>query len=227
MPAAAPAPSLSLDPSFRAILFADAAPEAWGATQTPDSPAPWNHFARARLALKAGRPADAISAWQRVLATPELESRHYLQAWHHLRAAGVQPPPATAKTLLGVIIEAGLDEGIDIVAAYADRSARYINFSGASVNWEHADTSLDPVLQNLFAASTVVVERIGPIEGPRPGLPGRGNFRLNFLTPIGLHYGEGPMALMQRDALAGPVIAAAMNLMSALIDKSESAKARD
>ncbi len=219
-------PALSLDPSFRTLLFADAPPEAWGANQTPDSPAPWNHFARARLALKSGKTTDAIAAWQRVLATPDLESRHYLQAWHYLRSNNIPPPPATAKTLLAVIIEAGLDEGIDIVAAYTDLSARYINYTGASIIWEHADTSLDPILENLFTASTSVVQRIGPIDGPRPGLPGRGNFRLNFLTPIGLHYGEGPMELMQNESLAGPVISAAMNLMSALSDKSDAAKPR-
>ena len=44
-----------------------------------------------------------------VIATPDLESRHYLQAWHYLRSNNIQPPPDTAKTTLAVINEAGLD----------------------------------------------------------------------------------------------------------------------
>jgi hypothetical protein len=218
-------PTLSLDPTFRTLIFADTPAAAWGADQGVDSPAPWNHFARAREALQAGRSADAIAAWQKVIAIPDLDSRHYLQAWHLLRSQRVLPPSETAKTVLGVVVEAGLDEGIDIVAAYADLSARYINFSGASIIWEHPDSSLDSVVRNLLQASSAVVQRIGPIDGPRPGLPGRGNFRLNFLTPLGLHYGEGPMGAMQKDGLAGPVVAAALELMSSLIDKSQAAQA--
>lgn len=218
------APSLSLDPTFRALLFADTPPEAWGANQTPDSPAPWNHFARARLALRSGNTADAIAAWQQVIAAPDLESRHYLQAWHYLRAANIQPPASAAKQVLAVIVEASLDTGLDIVAAYRDLSARYLNYSGRSIIWEHPNSSLDPITQSLLAAGETVVAKIGPWDKPRPAPPLRGRFRLNFLTPSGLHFGDGPIEVLERDPMAASVITAAIKLMTALTDVAASAR---
>ncbi len=47
--------------------------------------AQWPFFAEARALVETHDTAGAIRAFQRVLATPDLESRHYLQAWHELR----------------------------------------------------------------------------------------------------------------------------------------------
>jgi len=46
-----------------------------------------------------------------------------------------------------------------------------------------------------------------------------------MLTPIGLWFGEAPHEALASDEMGGPVINAALNLMKALVEKSESAKA--
>jgi len=46
-----------------------------------------------------------------------------------------------------------MSKGTDTLAAYEDGSARYLNFIGAAIIWEHPDTSLraeiDDVLQRV------------------------------------------------------------------------------
>jgi hypothetical protein len=44
--------------------------------------------------------------------------------------------------------------------------------------------------------------------------------RINFLTPSGLHFGQAPYQQLASDGLGGPVLAAAVRLMQALIGKS-------
>jgi hypothetical protein len=47
-----------------------------------------------------------------------------------------------------------------------------------------------------------------------------GEVRINFLTPSGLHFGQGRYQDFASDGLGGPVLAAALRLMQALIGKS-------
>ncbi|GAB2962493.1 hypothetical protein GCM10027048_33810 [Hymenobacter coalescens] len=91
--------------------------------------------------------------------------------------------------MLGVVVEVGMEQGFDLVAAYADGTARYYNYSGAGVVWERPDDSLAAPVQALLAAGERVVGQIGPWEQPRPAAPPQGSARINMLTPAGLHFG--------------------------------------
>ena len=73
------------------------------------------------------------------------------------------------------------------------------------------------MVKRLFAASEHIVSRIGPWDKPRLGPPNPGNVRLSFLVSDGLYFGEGPMAVMQREPLAGPVIQEATELLLATV----------
>ena len=157
----------------RETLFGDLSSDRW-----PEGAAdsfPWSAFVAARGGLKRGRTAAAIGYWREVLARPGLESRHYLQAWHLLRQHGQHPSPEAAKQVLGIVVEMAMPQGLDILAAYADRSARYYNYSGAGVVWERPDDSLDALVDLLLAVGALVAARIGPWIGParRPRRPGR------------------------------------------------------
>ena len=140
------------------------------------------------------------------MATPGLESRHYLQAWHFLREHGEQAPDDVAKDVLGIVVETSLRGGLDVLAVYADGSARYYNHAGGGGVLEHAEGSFAELIDALLAAAADVVARIGPWEGTKPGSPRRGHTRLSFLTPSGLHFGEGPTKALQDDPLAGLVL---------------------
>jgi len=209
-----------MDVTARDLLFGDRPAEAWpeGAGAHGE---PWDTFIRARRMQGSGDTAGAVEAWRAIAAMPGLESRHYAQAWHFLRQAGIAPPAAEAKRVLGVVVEVGMDPGEDLVAGYADGSARYFNFSGAAVIWEHPDASLDGQVRGLVEAGEVLAGKIGPWRGPRPPPVQRGEVRVNLLTPSGLHFGQGPFDALARDQLGGPVIHRAQQLMQALIAKSE------
>ncbi len=204
---------------IRDSLFGDMPLTEWGSHR--DRAEPWSSFAKAKEYLDAGNKARGIETLQEIASRPGLESRHYLQAWHFLRELGVEPTGAQAKEVYGVVVEVALDKGLDIVATYTDRTARYFNFSGAAVIWERPDNSLDEPIESLLNAGRAVVAQIGPWEQARPPAPPKGQIRINMLTPSGLHFGQGPFDVLSADPRGGPLIAAATQLMQALIAKTQ------
>lgn len=207
--------------SVRDTLFDDAPLDAWPSDVSAGQYEPWKTFIRARESLAAGDTDDAIRCWQAIAQTPNLESRHYGQARHFLREQGIQPPADQAKRLLGVILEVQVETGHDFVAAYPERNARYYNYTGRGVVWEHPDASLDNEIDALLAAGQAVLNQIGPWKEPRPAPPGKGMVRLNFLAPSGLHFGQAPYEVFEKDPLARPVLAAGIKLMQAMIEKQQ------
>jgi hypothetical protein len=208
---------------LRDTLFGDVPLDAWPPVSDDDREFPWSAFSGARSYLNAGRIGDAMANWRSVLEQPGLETRHYLQAWHFLRQVGEEPPAAAAKQVLGVVAEVALPEGLDVLAAYVDHTARYYNSSGSGVVWDHPDGSLDRRIDSLISASAAVVGQIGPWEGTRPTKLPRGEMRLSFLTPGGLHFGQGPIEAISSDPMGGSVVEAATLLMSDLIQRANAA----
>lgn len=153
-----------------------------------------------------------------VLHDSELETRPKILAARILEENAVVEP---SRRLMGVVIEAGLEDGLDTLAAYEDGSARYINYTGKVVVWDTQTVESEALINELFDAGTAVVNNIGAWDGPRRPAPASGNIRLNFLVSDGLYFGEGPFDVLQKDEMGGPVIKAAVKLMSYLIQQAE------
>lgn len=66
------------------------------------------------------------------------ESRLRLWAATTLRAWG--EPVASDEPMLGLVVEFPVENAIDYVAAYADGSARYLNYSGKAIIWDSPRT---------------------------------------------------------------------------------------
>lgn len=206
-------------PEIRDTLFGDLSMDWWPQeTNGVENAEPWRSFIAARDAVAAGRTDEAVRLWRQITSQPGLESRHYAQAWHFLRSQGVQPSPAEGKRLLGVILEVAMPDGVDLLAAYPEGTARYYNFSGAGVVWERPNDSLDPAIRRLLDAGQRVLNAIGPWDKPRLPAPQGDTIRLNFLAPSGLHFGQGPFGMLSQDAMARPVIDAGTALMQALVN---------
>jgi hypothetical protein len=221
-----PAPFVVSDSSspksaIRDTLFGDMPLDRWSGDGRSS---PWSLFAAAKQHLDAGQRDDAIVSLKQVLALPDLEPRHYLQAWHFLRPLGHRPAPDEARRVLGVVVEVPVEDGLDLVAAYPDHSARYYNFSGAGVVWGHPDSSLDSHIDRLISAGAAVVQQIGPWDGPRPAPPPKDQVRLSFLAPGGICFGQGPFEALAADPKGAAVIAAATDLMRALMAKAQPPK---
>lgn len=198
--------------TLRDTLFGDLPLDHW-AKDDSASAEPWVSFVKAKQRLKKGDKSSASAVLQKITVMPGLESRHYLEAWNALRSLGVNPPADRAKTVYGVVVEVGMKDGADIVAAYTDGSARYLHHSGAGTIWERPDTSLDEEINALLKAGQTVANQIGPWEQPRPAAPTEGNVRLNMLTPSGLHFGYGGFNTLEKEPMGKAIIDPATQLM--------------
>jgi hypothetical protein len=165
---------------------------------------PWN------ILFSAAPTAEELN---RIITAADTETRVKILAYRKLSAAGHQ---VTGKELLGVIVEVGLEEGLDTLAAYKDGTARYINHSGKMTVWETSTTESDNIIQQLFATSEEVVKQIGPWTDARRPAPQAGDIRLSFLVSDGLYFGEGPFEVLEKDAMGGPVIHSALLLLQFL-----------
>ena len=181
---------------------------------------PWTLFVSAHQQLKAGRIEAAIADLHKVIAMTGLETRVYLLAWHNLRALGSMPPAAQSHQVRGMVIETPVKDGRDILAVYADHSARYFNFSGRSVIWDVQDELINGLIDTLLQNGRPVLKKAQPWKKPEPGPPAPGLTRISVLTDFGLHFGQGPHKLLAGDALGGPPLKAAAALKQALLERA-------
>lgn len=185
-------------------------------------------FAAAKNAMDNGNTSLAAENLLKVTELPGLESRMYLAAWFHLGQLGVAPPPETAQKVLGVVLEVWMDKGLDLLAAYDDGSARYVNYSHAAIIWDapNADAAIEERLRQLLAVGQAVAPRIGPWEGKgrRPEPPPYGQIRLNMLTPSGVHFGQGEFAALSGDPMGAALINAGTSLMQTLTERHHAAR---
>jgi len=208
------------------FLFGDVSLSEWKTVdKKADMIEPWSSFEAVRLAVARGDTSGAVNLLRRVAAVPELESRQYLQAWHFLREFGVQPPPDEAKRVRGVVLEICLSAGLDTLAAYSDHTARYINHGGRLIVWEESESEMNSHIDELLRAGQRIADAIGPWDKERRTAPPKGHVRINMLTALGLHFGEGPFGVLSADPMGAPVILAGTQLMKALIERAEAAKA--
>jgi hypothetical protein len=63
---------------IRDVLFGDLPISQWPSDSSPSHEEPWTSFAEARSYLNSGQSPQAIQTLHRILAMPDLESRHYL-----------------------------------------------------------------------------------------------------------------------------------------------------
>ncbi len=166
------------------------------------------------LAALAGAPAA------------DRETRLHLQAWSLAREAGADPAaanPAAAREVLGVVVDMGLDAGLDTLAAYADGSARYLNHSGSAVVWEVPDMAVGQLVRALLNEAAIVVTMGAPLDGPRFPPPAPGATMISVLTRGGIYLGTGPIDAITADPRGGPVISAASELLALLVQRSQQA----
>ena len=203
------------------MLFGDLSIDRWPAAAAESDPPdelPWSAFVQARDHLAAGDQDLAIRAWASVAQPGPWESRHTLQAWHFLRAAGVRPDESIAHQVLGVVAEISVDGAHDALAAYRIGGVRYLNHAGPIVVVEDGPADLAVRAGRFLDAAQAVASRIGPWTEPElPDLP-VGHSRFTMLTPAGPHLGQGPDDVLQADPMAQPLFATATDLFLAVVE---------
>lgn len=160
-----------------------------------------------------GEPPD-IGALRQLAEDGNNEGRVRALAYLRLRNAGESVPP---KKLFCVIVEVPLDGGLDVLAAFSDGGVRYLNQTGKASIVEGAGNPVEPLARELMAAGQTVVDRIGPWDRPRLPPPKLGNVRISFVVSDGLYFGEGKFETLQQDAMAGPLLAKATELLQRVV----------
>jgi hypothetical protein len=156
-----------------------------------------------------------------VVDTEGLNTRVYLQAWHTLVSLGEFPPELLRGKIQGAVIENHMDQGLDIVAAYADHTARYWNFSGTGVVWETRDPEIDKRIDDLFHVGQEILKRIGIGQRDLLPIPPKGSIRIFLMAFDGTCFGEGAYDNLYQDEMGKYAINAAYGLMMGLIDKQK------
>lgn len=156
--------------------------------------------------------ADAL---RRVASDENEESRYRALAFNRLRVMNEAVP---SKVLLGTIVENAMDEGLDVLAAFADRRVRYLNHRGGPAIFEGAPSDVGVKAAELVMRSQAVVDKIGPWDKPRLPPPVQGNLRLTFVVSDGIYFGEAPFETLARDHTARAVIACAGELLTLVVD---------
>ena len=177
---------------------------------------PGRSFLAVRDHVAHSDPDAAVAVLEAITRMRHVATRHHVRAWHLLRGFGGRPPRGMERRVLGVVAEVGVASGDDLLAAYADRTARYQNYSGAGVVWSRPDLSMDGPIESVLRAAEPIADRIDPWRGPLRPPPSGGFMRLNVLTPSGIHFGEGQFEVLDRDPLARPLVRASTCLMERL-----------
>ena len=155
---------------------------------------------------------------QKIIDDPKSDPRIKVLAYNKLIASGINP---SKKELLAVIVEVGLDNGLDVLASFNNGTARYINHTGKILIWETiADEKANEITNLLFENSQNIVNQIGVWDKARRPQPTKGNLRITFLVSDGLYFGEGPINVLFSDPLASPALITATELMKYLTEKS-------
>jgi hypothetical protein len=156
-------------------------------------------------------------ALQGIIEDDSTESRTKILSFRKLHELG---EPIEPGELYGVIVEVGLEGGLDVLASYKDGSARYINYTGSMIIWDTNDETSGGITSQLFSNSLNIVRRIGPWPNPRRPHPAQDTVRISFLVSDGLYFGEGPVNVLFQDALAAPALSSATALMNYLTQKA-------
>jgi hypothetical protein len=200
--------------TLQQFVYGDAPAEEWLTQGAGVTGEPWASFERAQQLVRANQVDAAAAIWRQIAATEGLESRQTLQAWHFLRQAGFAPPADLTKLVLGAVAEMPVKGAHDLLAAYRDGTARYLNHSGQAVVWE--DRSVTPIqaaINDWLVRAQAVANATGPWDKPALPLVPAGYARVMVLTPGGPHFGQGPAAALQGDPMAGSFLAAATSLL--------------
>lgn len=203
------------------FVYGDVPLDQWVPSGAGALQEPWSSFEQARQLARAGQPHEAAEIWRQIASTEGLESRQVLQAWHFLRQAGYQPPVDQAKFVLGVIAEMPVGRAHDLLAAYRDGSARYLNYSGRAVVWEdRSEPTIEAAIGTWIDRGQVIADATGPWDQPSFPRLRAGHARAMVLTPGGPQFGQAPAAALSADPVAGPFLSAATSLMQLLVSRA-------
>jgi len=210
-------------PALRTALLCDRTLSALAdVDDDPDTPPV--RFAAARASLLVGDRAVARRHLHELLAMPTATTQEQLLAWNCLRDLDELPSPGAASIVRGVVVDLGTAAGLETLAAFTDRSARWIRADGTVLGVDAPGAGAQEAIDGLLAAARAVVAHTDPHRGAPENPPEAGHTCLRVLTFAGTHVGLGPTATLERDPVGGAVLRAASALQQVLLQHRAGAR---
>jgi hypothetical protein len=148
---------------------------------------PWVMLAVAHLRIGQGKTEEAARLLHAVTLIAQ-ETILELWAWHNLRRIGKRPSAAQQEKVLGIVIEVPNEGGEDLLASYADGTARYLNHQGGMIIWDTFDERITPLIhEGIRMARPMGNLEQYHLDEPVPD----DEVRLTVLTPAGMYIWEG------------------------------------
>jgi hypothetical protein len=178
----------------------------------------WILLGKAAECLRQGDVARATEVLLEVVGSPKMETRILLWSWATLRYLGVHPKSYEADDIEGVVIQVPMERGTDVLAAYADGTARYVNHSGKAIVWEITDATITGIIRKLLESCKQLWGVVGDVSGNHLV---KDMVRVTLLTLKGNRFAEASMQSLVSSPI-NQVLGVGAELMANLIRRSES-----
>lgn len=177
----------------------------------------WTYLTEAAGYLRSDERTRAAELLLRITTNPNAETRLLLWSWTALRGLGLHPKNDEARQIRGVVIQVPIREGADVLAAYADGTARYVNHSGKVIAWDLPDAHIGNIVHTMLG-------RAKDLDAHAPTAVatgfGDGVVRVTVLTFSGNRFAEVPMCSLQGSPI-NRVLTVGAELMGNLIKRTE------
>lgn len=226
-PTPRPAASPTTFGDFKVLFFADQSLEEITRNVETTSPAPaddpWSLFASALAEARKGKVEEAKKDLERVLIIPDGESRIRLWAWKALRELGERPPANVTDKVHGIVCELHNEAGVGTIAAYSDGRARWLGGQGKVTVWEApgSDAEISTLIRNLLKAAAPLVKTTSASDRHKSSEPKLNYFRVSILTYGGIHIVDVSGQEIDEKHPVAPVFMASVNLLDALLKRSD------
>ena len=212
---------------FRDLLYADQGmvwmqSMAMGSGAEASQP-PWSLFRKAAEHARAHDRNLAVQELKDILAKSDVETRVRLWAWKSLRDLGEKPDAAVKDQVQGIVIEIPEAEGTDVMAVYADGTARHADPEGKTTVWDGRPGLVTDRAKSMIADAQKVVGTVKPTD-KRLGV--KTKVRVTLLTFGGLRTTEEDATVLRsgRSPLS-PIFTTAASTIVALARATSSSGA--
>lgn len=205
---------------FTELFFADQTLEDLLASLDGDAAVGgvWMLLTEAAAHMRQGEAERAVKLLLEVVAASNIETRISLWSWTALRRLGVHPKSHEADEIKGIVVQVPMENGIDVLAAYVDGTARYVNHSGKVIVWDIPDASITNTISKLLECSKALH---CVVDAASTNHSVAGLVRVTLLTFDGNRFAEASMHSVASSPI-NQVLAVGADLMANLIKRSES-----
>ena len=205
---------------FTELLFCDQTLQALVTSLDKDvaSDGAWMLLTKAAEHIQHGDVARGAELLLELAGNPTMETRVLLWSWAALRCLGFHPKSYEADDIQGVVMQVPLENGIDVLAAYIDGTARYVNQGGKAIIWEITDAAITAIIRKVLESCK---DLPGVVAAASRNDPARDFVRVTMLTFSGNRFAEVSMQYLDSSPIK-QVLSIGAELLAKLIKRSQS-----